>query len=167
MRSPAAGHRTTVDEAAATQITGSPSTGYWVGLTVSVLLASLSMVQIRSKLFDGFPTGDWAEHGYTWHFIPPFLIVLGVWYVAALVWSRRRGFPARVGLAALGSAASPMLGLVIAWDWYALTGTQFHAAGGCHTPVLCHDALPHAIAVWAGPWIAWGAFRIWKMWRRP
>lgn len=135
----AAGQEATVAGTGALGATGSPSAGYWVGLTVCGLLASLAMVQIRARLGGGFPRGDWPEYGYTWHFLPAFLGALGLWYVAARIWSRRRGLPTRSGLAALGLAASPMLGLVIAWCWYGLTGTQFHAAGGCRTPVLCHD----------------------------
>lgn len=83
------------------------SVGLWVGLTVAFLLTSLAMVQIRCKVFGGFPCGDWPVHGYTWHFWPPFLLL---WFVAARTWSRRRGQPLKEGLRVHSEAASPTLG---------------------------------------------------------
>ncbi len=138
------------------------SVGLWVGLTVAFLLASLAMVQIRCKVFGGFPCGDWPAHGYTWHFWPPFLLLL--WFVAARAWSGRHGQPLRKGFRVHGEAASPMLGLVLAWAWYGLTDPQFHSPA-CTIPVVCHDVMPFSIVIWSLPWFAWASLGIWRAWR--
>jgi len=131
--------------------------GLWVGLTVAFLLASLAMVQLRCKMFEGFPCGDWPKHGYTWHFWPPFLLLLLLWFVAAQSWSRKRGRPLEEGLRAYGEAAAPMLGLVLTWAWYGLTGPAFHAPA-CTVPLLCHDAMPFSVLIWSLPWLLWGGW---------
>lgn len=117
--------------------------GIWVGLTVSFLLASLAMVQLRCKVTGGYPCGDWPRDGYTWQFWPAFLLLLLVWAATAAVWTRRAGRSFWRGVEAHGEAASPMLGLVVAWAWYGLTGPQFHPPA-CTTPVLCHVPCPGA-----------------------
>jgi len=142
------------------------SPGLWIGVTVISLASSLAMVQIRCRLFSGYPCGDWPNHGYTWHFWPPFLFMLLVWVVAARAWSRQGQQSLVKGLDAHGKASSPALGLVVAWGWYGLTGPQFHAPA-CTTPVLCHDVLPLGILIWSAPWIVWGAWQILALWRRP
>lgn len=139
------------------------SAGFWVGFTVCFLLASLSMVQLRCKFTGGFPCGDWPKHGYTWHFWPSFLLFLFLWFLAAQVWSRRRGRALREGLRVHGEAASPMLGLVLAWAWYGLTGPQFHYPN-CTVPLLCHDTVPFSVLVWSLPWLVWGGWRLWQAW---
>ncbi len=138
--------------------------GIWIGLTVAFLLASLGMVQLRCKVTGGYPCGDWPRDGYTWHFWPAFLTILFIWLLAAQLWSRRRRRELGEALRAHGEAASPMLGLVLAWAWYGLTGPQFHRPD-CTTPILCHDAAPFSIAVWSLPWVVWGAWQIAVLWR--
>ena len=140
------------------------SAGLWVGLVAVALLSSLAMVQIRCKLFGIAPCGDWPQIGYTWHFWPPFILLVAVWATGAWVWSSRRERLLVDGLGAHGLASAPMLGLVVAWSWFALTGSQFHAPS-CTTPVLCHDAMRLSIAIWSGPWIAWGLWNIVGLWR--
>lgn len=140
------------------------SPGVWIGLTVSYLFASLAMVQIRCKVTGGFPCGDWPVHGYTWHFWPPFLSVLLLWFFAGRVWSRRFGRRQWEALCTLGEAVSPMLGLVLAWCWYGLTGPRFHLPD-CTVPLLCHDSFPAGILVWSLPWCAWAAWRSVSIWR--
>jgi hypothetical protein len=141
------------------------STGLWVGATVSFLLASFGMVQIRDKFFGGYSSGDWPNHPYTWHFIPSLAGILAAWYVAGRIWSHRRGLGIRSGLGALGAAASPMLGLTVAWTWYGLIDERYHPYGGCHIPVLCHDVWPSSVIYWATPWIVLGAIQLWRVWR--
>jgi hypothetical protein len=122
------------------------------------------MVQLRCKVTGGFPCGDWPRDGYTWHFWPAFLTIFFIWFLAAEAWSRRRGRTLGDGLRAHGEAGSPMLGLVLAWAWYGLTGPQFHPPN-CTAPLLCHDTLPFSIAVWGFPWMFWGAWQIVVLWR--
>ena len=142
----------------------SRSPGVWVGLTVVFLWASLAMVQLRCKVTGGFPCGDWPKDGYTWHFWPPFLLLLLLWFVAARLWRQRFGQALGEGVRAHGEAASPMLGLVLAWTWYGLTGPQFHFPE-CTVPLLCHDTLPFSIVIWSVPWVVWGALNILAIWR--
>ena len=144
------------------QTLGAP--GLWIGVTAASLVASLAMVQIRCKFSENFACGDWPWDGYTWHFWPPFLLLLLVWTRAARVWSQRVSRSMYEGLCAHGEAASPMLGLVVAWGWYGLMGRQFHAPA-CTIPVLCHDAMPLSIVLWSAPWIVWGVWRISLLWR--
>jgi len=134
--------------------------GIWIVLTVSFLLAGIGMVQVRAKLFGGYPSGDWPVDGFTWHFVPVFLLVVAGWWVAAAWAGRGKGLSTGDALRRLGLEASPMLGLVIAWSWYGLTGEQFHAAGGCTTYPLCHDSGPLLILVWSAPWLLWGGWRV-------
>lgn len=134
--------------------------GIWIGLTVCFLLASIGMVQVRSRVFGGYPLGDWPAHGYTWHFLPVFLGLVGGWWFLSLWVSRRSECPLGDVFRALGDRASPMLGLAVAWSWYGLTGEQFHASGGCRTYPLCHDSGPFLIFVWSAPWLLWGGYRI-------
>ena len=141
----------------------STSAGLWIGLVVAGLLGSLAMVEIRCKLFGIGRCGDWPELGYTWHFWPPFLLLLFVWVVGGRLWNSRRGRSLREGLAAHGHAAGPMLGLVVAWSWWALTGPQFHKAA-CTAPVLCHDVMRLSILLWSGPWVVWGLWNITQLW---
>lgn len=139
-------------------------TGLWVGATACFLVASLGMVQIRSKIYGGFPSGDWPRDGYTWHFLPALVLSLAVWLVAAHFWSKRHDPGLRQAMERLGEGTAPLLGLVVTWSWYGLTGPQFHAAGGCDTPVLCHDVTPASVVIWAAPWIIWAGIRVWKAW---
>jgi len=141
-------------------------TGIWMGLVASFLLASLAMVQFRCRITGGFPCGDWPKDGYTWHFWPPFLLLLFGWLVAGRLWSQRGGCPLAEGLGAQGAAVSPMVGLVLAWAWYGLTGPQFHRPA-CTIPVICHDVLPGSVAVWSLPWILWSIGRLVRLWRVP
>lgn len=134
--------------------------GVWIGLTVSFLLASIGMVQVRAKVFGGYPSGDWPMHGYTWHFVPVFLLIVGGWWILSAWTGRRRRRPTREVFRDLGDRASPLLGLVVAWSWYGLTGEQFHASGGCTTYPLCHDSGPFLILIWSAPWILWGGYRV-------
>lgn len=140
--------------------------GLWIGATACFLVASLAMVQIRRKIFGGFPSGDWPLDGYTWHFFPALGLCLAAWALGAHLWSRSNGRGLRDGMERLGVAAAPLLGLVVTWSWYGLTGPQFHAAHGCETPVLCHDVTPASVLIWSGPWVLWGGWRAWKMWRQ-
>lgn len=143
---------------------GTRAAGIWIGLVSSFLVASLGMVQVRAKIFGGYPSGDWARDGYTWHFLLPFAACLLLWWLAARVWSRRASCSLRVGLEAIGRASAPLLGLVTAWSWYGLTGDQFHLAHGCDTYLLCHDVGPAPIVVWSAPWILWAGYRWWRLW---
>lgn len=138
----------------------SRDSGVWIGLTVSYLLASIGMVQVRAKVFGGYPSGDWPVDGYTWHFVPVFVLIVAAWWLVSVWVSRRRGLSIGTVFRALGSRASPMLGLVIAWSWYGLTGEQFHASGGCTTYPLCHDSGPFLILMWSAPWLLWGGYRV-------
>lgn len=142
------------------------ASGLWTGLIVTFLLASLGMVQMRAKLFEGFPSGDWPRHGYTWHFLPAFAMATFLWFLAAWRYGRGSRAALSVALERVGRAASPMLGLVIAWSWYGLTGSQFHASGGCHIYPLCHDSGPGLILVWSAPWVVWGVFNVIRVIRR-
>ncbi len=143
----------------------SVSAGIWIGLSVAFLLGSLSMVQLRCKVASGYPCGDWPQNGYTWQFWPPFLLCLVLWVVAGQMWGKRRGRPFWEGLSAHGEAASPMLGLILSWIWYGLTGPQFHPPA-CTVPLLCHDIVPKSIVVWSLPWVVWGGARLVMLWRR-
>lgn len=140
--------------------------GLWIGSAVTFLGASLAMVQIRSKVFGGFPSGDWPRDGYTWHFLPALILCLAVWVGAAHLWTRRHGGKLRDWMERLGRAAAPLLGLVVTWSWYGLTGRQFHAAHGCDTPILCHDVAPASVVIWSAPWMLWAGWRVWKLWRQ-
>lgn len=147
---------------------GSP--GLWIGAAASFLVASLAMVQIRSKIFGGFPSGDWPKDGYTWHFVPALALCVLVWVLAGHLWSRREGRDGatlREGMERLGVAAAPLLGLVITWSWYGLTGPQFHEAHGCTTPVLCHDVTPGSVVILSAPWVLWAGWKLWQAWRMP
>lgn len=142
--------------------TGKP--GIWIGAASSFLVASLAMVQIRSKIFGGYPSGDWPEDGYTWHFLLGFGACLLVWAAVAMLWSRRRSTSFRHGLERVGVACAPLLGLVLAWSWYGLTGDQFHQAHGCDTYLLCHDVGPSPVVVWSAPWVIWAGIRLVRLW---
>ncbi len=93
-----------------------------------------------------------------------FILLLLLWFVAARTWSGQRGQPLREGFRVRGEAASPMLGLVLAWRWYGLTVRNSHSPA-CTIPVLCHDVMPSGIVVWSLPWFAWGSLSIWRAWR--
>lgn len=147
------------------EVLGAWSVGLWSGLVSSFLVASLGMVQVRSKIFGGFPSGDWPKDGYTWHFLPVFLGCLVLWAFGAWLWSNREAASWQAGLQALGRAAAPLLGLVTAWSWYGLTGDQFHAAHGCDIYVLCHDVGRAPIVVWSAPWLIWAGIRVGKLWK--
>ena len=134
--------------------------GLWVGLTTAFLISSLAMVQLRCKVTGGYPCGDWPLHGYTKEFWPSFLVALAAWGLAARLRAHRTRSVWAHALDEMGRASAPMLGLVLAWVWYGLTGDAFHPAGGCTIPVLCHDVMPSAIVVWAGPWVIWGSWRV-------
>ena len=138
--------------------------GIWIGVTAASLMASLAMVQMRCKLPGNLPCGDWPADGYTWHFWPPFILLLVIWSVASRVWGRRHGRSIAESLRVHGEAVSPALGLLVSWGWYGLTGPQFHPPA-CATPILCHDAMPLSIVVWSAPWLAWSGWRIVRLWR--
>ena len=138
--------------------------GIWIGLTVSFLLASIAMVQLRCKVTGGYPCGDWPRDGYTWHFLPPFLLLLLLWSLAAqaLAVRTRQRWADMVSL--LGETVSPMLGLILAWAWYGLTGPQFHPPK-CTVPLLCHDVVRSGIVFWSLPWVIWGMYSLVGLWR--
>lgn len=124
------------------------------------------MVQMRCRLTGGYPCGDWPRDGYTWQFWPPFVVILAVWAASASVLARRSSLGWIAAADTLGETAAPMLGLVLTWAWYGLTGERFHNKGGCTVPILCHDVLPMSLVIWSGPWIFWGAWRLVSLWRR-
>lgn len=134
--------------------------GVWTGLVVCFLAASIGMVQIRAELFGGYPSGDWPRDGYTWHFVPAFAAAVLLWLAVAWWYRRSSGASVAIALERVGRAASPMLGLAIAWSWYGLTGPRFHAAGGCDVYPLCHDTGPGLIVVWSAPWLGWGLWNV-------
>jgi len=134
-----------------------------VGFSVAFLLSSLAMVQLRCRLFEGFPCGDWSQHSYTWHFWPPFLLLLLLWLVAAERWSRQRRRPFADGVQVHRDAAAPMLGLVLVWAWYGLTGSTFHPPA-CTAPLRCHDTVPAGVLIWSLTWLAWGRWRLTSVW---
>lgn len=113
---------------------------------------------MRCKLTQDYPCGDWPVHGYTWHFIPPFLLVLASWLLLARLVSWRNRIPVADAAAQVGSATSPLLGLTISWSWYGFTGPAFHPPI-CEFPILCHDVLSASILVWTTPWIIWAGWR--------
>ena len=143
---------------------GTKSAGLWIGLVVAALLSSLAMVEIRCKVFGIPPCGDWPKLGYTWHFWPPFAVILLAWVLGARLWSERRRLSLVDGLVSHGLAVAPMLGLVVAWGWFGLTGPQFHAPA-CTMPILCHDAMRLSIVIWSAPWTIWGMWNIGSLWR--
>jgi hypothetical protein len=144
---------------------GGFGSGLWSGLVVAFLLASVGMVQIRAKVFGGYPSGDWPRDGYTWHFLPAFAAVTLLWVATARRYGHRAGTSLRTSLERVGRAASPMLGLVVAWSWYGLTGPEFHAAGGCDVYPLCHDTGRALIVIWSAPWMAWGLWNLRRLFR--
>lgn len=138
--------------------------GLWVGGTVSFLAASLLMVQIRAKVFGGFPSGDWPRDGYTWHFLIAIVVALMVWVAVASLYRRLTGKSTSRCLSAVGMASAPMLGLVVTWSWYGLTGPQFHAPA-CTAYPVCHDSGPLLVLIWAAPWILWGLWSEYRLFR--
>lgn len=140
--------------------------GILIGLTICFLASGIGMVQLRCKgpLAGDFPCGDWPRDGFTYHFWLALLPTLGVWSLAATSWANRAHRSLLDGLAELGETASPMLGMILGWSWYGLTGDQFHLPA-CKTPILCHDVVRSSLVIWISPWILWAALRLGAMWR--
>lgn len=117
--------------------------GLWYAVISAFLVAILGMVQVRSKIFGGFPTGDWPKDRYARRFPPIISLCVLLWAAAAWQSERKGAIPLSESLKSLGGAVAPLLRLITALSSYGLKASQFDANTAAKST--------RCVTAWCGP----------------